>query len=306
MDEKLYLNGITLVLEGPLSGRATSVLDRILRKIDNRENFEIVAVGDEIPVSTKVVVALTSYDNFTFRELTGSSIPIAKARGYRFEGETYPVIPTFSPWLVGKGKMNLIPVCIWDVQRAIEEIGKPAPEFPLEDLTLQPTPADFEEWCAEARSSSFLVHDIETPMSKFRDDDDIDEDPSYTINRFSLARDDFKAITAPWQEPFITMYQQLAAEKMDKVGWNSDSFDDPREAFNGVPMSGRRIDVQWLWHFLQPTLPRSLGHVTTYYDRVPAWKSLSGTDEELYSALDARETAKCFVGAKKALEARRI
>jgi hypothetical protein len=152
-----------------------------------------------------------------------------------------------------------------------------------------------------------LIHDIETPHSRSIDsDEDDEEDPSYQILRFSLARDDFHAITAPFQEPFITMWKAIMAEPMDKVGWNSSSFDDPREVANDIPMAGRRIDVQWLAHALNPTLPRGLGHRTTYYARCPMWKHLGGEDECLYSAMDAWATAHCYAGIRKALEARRV
>lgn len=245
-----------------------------------------------------------------FKTLTGRQIPISKARGYRFETEEGPVVATFHPSFLGRGKMNLIPVVIWDIQTALKERDLPPVQYPLDDLTLYPTPHDFENWLRESIASSWLSHDIETPKSRISEDEDGDvEDESFQITRFSLARDDFKAITAPYQEPFITMLKEfLARYGGDRIGWNSDAFDDPREAANGWPMGGRRVDAQWLWNHLQKTLPRGLGFVSTFYDRTPEWKSLGsdGSDAELYSAMDARQCGKIYVGVKRALMGKRV
>jgi hypothetical protein len=240
-----------------------------------------------------------------------SGLPISKARGYRFEGlDGIPVVPTFHSSYLGRGKMNLIPIVIWDLLRALDERDKPAPAWPVGDLTLYPDPAAFNEWLHRASNSSFLVHDIETAYSREHDEDDEEQDPSYEITRFSLANDRLQAITAPWQEPFITMLKSwLGVTTLPLVGWNSHEFDNPRERAAGWPIDGHRlVDARWLWHYLQPSYPQSLGAVTTFYDRVPEWKSLGsdGDDPELYSAMDARETAVCYLGIMKALGSRRL
>jgi hypothetical protein len=283
-------------------GRVRRVLGRAFSKVD-REQFV-----NEWSFDQKRVRVVT--EPRAFKQLTGSSCPFAKARGYRFETENGPVIATYDLTYMSKGKMHLLPVLVWDLHTAIKERELLPVQWPIDDLTLRPDPWEFEEWCRQAKHSSFLVHDLETPYSKSIDDDSDEEDPSYEILRFSLARDDFKAITAPYSEPYISLVKEIMGEPMPKVGWNSQDFDDPREYANGWPMRGKRIDGQWLWHFLQSTLPRGLGAVTTYYDRVPEWKSIgAGQDSEgaeLYSCMDSRETAKNFVGIKRALEARAI
>lgn len=337
-------NGVALVgmapaaneiLRGePFVGRAGTVLSKILRKVDLRENFAIWNTiqcrgpndaldwegasgaithcgvhrrnyADQFRRS--VTVALGSVPFHTY---VGRSIPISKARGYRFETEEGPVVATYHPSFLGRGKMNLIPVVIWDLNFALAERGRPPVEWPMADLTLYPSPDDFREWCRDAEATDWLAHDIETPKSKLTEDENGDiEDESFQLLRFSLARSDFKAITAPWQEPFITiLFEFLAGLGCPRIGWNSDAFDDPREAANGWPMTGRRIDAQWLWNHLQKTLPRGLGFVSPFYDRTPEWKSLGsdGSDPELYSAMDARQCGKIYVGVKKALEAKRL
>lgn len=304
------MNGVTILLDGPLSGRARVVMNKVLRKVAPYEYFKWATSADEI--ETEVVVAMSDYDGHCLREAGVDKPGILKARGYRFDpfaGRV--VVPTYSPWMVGKGKMNFIPVLIHDILRAMDEVGKPAPTFPYADLTLYPSPTEFREWCDRAQSSSFLAHDIETPFSKKVDEDSDEVDPSYEILRFSLATDQFKAITAPFTDDYANAWRELASTyRGGWVGWNSEHFDDPREASNGVSIDNLRYDAQWLHHFNSPMLPRGLGHVSTYYDRIPCWKHIgAGQDADeaaLYSAVDARQTMVNFLGIKRAMEARQL
>lgn len=299
-------------MEPVFGGRAGSVLSRVIAKVGTREDFHFVTMPDEID-GHGVIIAL---GDDSLRTLTGVTIPIAMARGYRFESDFGPVIPTFHPSYLGRGKMNLIPIMIWDFLRAQKEIGLDPVEFPMSDLELWPEPSEFQRWGTRAlRESRFLVHDIETAYgSRLDDEDEMDleqRDASFRILRFSLADDQCRAITAPFQEPFISMWKVLMGDPvLDKIGWNSNDFDDPREAANGIETRGQRIDAQWLWNFLQKTLPRGLGLVSTFYDRVPEWKSFGSSQlskqAELYSAMDARQTAKNYLGIRKALEARTL
>lgn len=283
-------------------------MNKVLRKVAPHDCFKWATRAEE--VETEVVVAMSDYDGHCLREAGIDKPGILKARGYRFDTAVGTVIPTYSPWLVGKGKMNLIPVLIHDILRAIDEEGQPKPEFPMADLSLYPTPDDFAAWCKRANEREFISHDIETPFSR-KVDDENDMDPSFEILRFSLADNYFRAITCPFIEPFVSIWREFAAHYEGvSVGWNSHEFDDPREHYNGVFIGGRRHDAQWIWHFMSPMLPRGLGHVSTYYDRVPEWKSIGSSQEnenaELYAAMDARQTAVNYAGMKRAMEGRAI
>lgn len=304
---------ITVVVEQTPKGRARTILDWVLRSVEHR----LVVFSDDLPPHNDAILAMQGYPLYgngaveqPFQRLTGSMVPIGKARGYRFESFYGPVIPTFSAELISAGKMNLMPVLMWDIDRALNERGRGAPIYPMGQLTLFPTPSDFEQWCRDAATSEFIVHDIETPFSRRADEDEDEQDPSFTINRFSLGRQDGHAITASYQEPFISVLKDfLGRSGADRVGFNSDEFDDPREAANGWPMGGKRVDVRWLWHSLQPTLPSSLAFVSTLYTRVTEWKSIgstAGTDDELYSAMDAWATVQDYLGVVKALKGRKL
>ncbi len=295
-------NGIRILPENYRTGRASRVFYRACSKVDNPANF--------CPSTSPDYNVTVVWDQAELNRL-GIYVPLRKARGYRFETAEGPVVPTFNFDEVAAGHMNLIPLVIWDLLTARNEIGKPARQFPMEDLELYPGPSQFEAFCKRARESEFICWDLETPFSKKVDEDEGEEDPSFTILRASMALDDFKAITFPWQEPFIGMFKQVMEETSgDKVGWNSEEFDLPRLWHNGISPAGRLVDAMWNWHFLQPTLPRGLGAVATLYDRVPEWKNLGSSQDieqaELYAAMDARQTAKNYVGIREQLRKRRI
>ncbi len=295
-------NGIRILPENYQTGRASRVFYRACSKVDNPAHFATPDSGDY-----KVMVV---WDQTELSRL-GIYVPLRKARGYRFETAEGPVVPTFNFDEVVAGHMNLVPLVIWDLLTARAEINLPAREFPMADLELYPGPNQFEQFCKRARESEFICWDLETPFSKKVDEEEGEEDPSFTILRASMALDDFKATTFPWQEPFIGLFKQVMEEtENDKITWNGEEFDLPRLWHNGLSPRGRLVDAIWLWHFLQPTLPRGLGCVSTLYDRVPEWKSISSSQEaeqaELYAAMDSRQTAKNYVGVREQLRKRRI
>ncbi len=296
-------NGIRILPEGYLGGRASRVFYRACSKVDNPAHFATPDSGDY-----KVTVV---WDQTELNRL-GIYVPLRKARGYRFETAEGPVVPTFNFDEVAAGHMNLVPLVIWDLLTARAEINLPARQFPLSDLELYPGPEQFFEFCRRARESEFICWDLETPFSKKVDEEEGEENPSFTLLRASLGLADFTATTFAWQEPYISLFAKLMQEsKNDKIGWNNIEYDLPRLQHNGITPTGRQVDAQWLWHFLQPTLPRGLGSTTTLYDRaIPEWKSIgssqSSENAELYAAMDARETAKCYVGIREQLRKRRI
>ncbi len=307
-------NQVALVSAAPLSRRAMTALGKALRKVGPPEQFlslNLDDVGDFTPYiqsyNIKVVVALGAE---VFHRLTISTIPIEKARGYRYESDYgCAVMPTYSPEIVSRGKMNLVPVLIWDLRRALAEVSLGPVEFPMDELVLQPGPGDFKLFCAEAMLSPFIAVDLETIDSG--DDDEDSEAVSFTIVRASAAiqcEGKPLAVTWPWQQPFTEMFEKLMAEHRGaKVFWNGQGFDLPRLREVGIVPAGELVDAMWLAHFLVSTLPRSLGHRSTYYTRIPEWKSIGafkGTDDELYSACDAWATAKCYLGICAALAAR--
>ena len=290
-------NGVSLVaLDEPFEGRSKGVMYRILRRVPS--------ISTNSPSVNGGIRVLMGTDQHRY-----NGIPWNKARGYRFEDVNGPVVCTWHPGYVGAGRMHLLPVVIHDVMRAAKELSLDAPIYPLEDLVLYPSPQDFQQWLERAAHGAFMAYDIETAYSRQHEEDDEEQDSSYEITRCSFADDTGNAITVPYRDEYITMIKDfLQCTNIPLVGWNSHEFDNPRVRAAGWKIDGHKlIDARWLWHFLQPTLPQSLGTVTTFYTRIPEWKSIGssrGTEDELYSAIDAWATVQCYIGIKNALEKR--
>ena len=112
----------------PFVGRAGAVLSKILRKVGDREEFAIwntiqcKGPNDALTFSEakeaidycgvhrrqymeryapKIRVAMGAVP---FHNLCQSTTPITKARGYRYETPEGPVIPTYHPSFLGRGK----------------------------------------------------------------------------------------------------------------------------------------------------------------------------------------------------------
>lgn len=255
--------------------------------------------------------------DIAFRTLTGES-GISEKRGYHYHsgyqtagGQSIPVIGTYHPAHLiydrkaakqqakGKVGMSLMQAVLFDI--------KEAPTIPREDPHLIPaiTGDKMEEFKKHAMLSQWLAVDIETPTGIHLSEEDRDiEDPSFTINYCSLAipmssGDDMHTqqrvwgISFPWQEPYIGMTAELLATTMPKLLWNY-MYDVPRLEHNGLPVNGKIIDVQWLWHFMFSDLPKALGKVAPFYLGIPEWKSKKDGDLAYYSAMDSWATGRLY------------
>lgn len=250
-----------------------------------------------------------------FRTLTGES-GITEKRGYHYPTDYgVPVIGTFHPAHLiydrakaktqakGRAGMSLMQSVIFDI--------KLAPNIPRENPALDPacSPVMLQniiKWCRD-NPSAWIANDIETPNSGSLTEEDIDiNDPSYTINYFSCAVPismangpeepggiEVRALSYPWQEPYITLTKELLALPNEKLYWNY-LFDVPRLEHNGCKVNGTIVDVMWLFHWLFSDLKRGLGSAGSYYLGVPEWKSKKDQDLAYYSAMDSWATGRLY------------
>lgn len=227
-----------------------------------------------------------------------------KKRGYVYwdESRQCKIIPLIDPAFVRAGKMNLLQTMIYDLKIAPT---KEIPKIPYENLTLYPSPSILNTWVDSAiKDGEFGVCDIETPYSAGKAEDAETDDDSYTILRVSLAyssNEGVRAITFQFTTEYLPPLQRFLSSGLDIVYWNGD-YDVPRLEFNQCSQKGRLIDAMWLFHFLFPDLPRSLGSAASFYTTLGEWKSLSSTEPELYSCLDSYGTALCYLGIRRHLK----
>lgn len=246
----------------------------------------------------KAILALGAH---ALRALTGSG-EITKVRGCIFETEYGPVIPTYHPAYIGRGKFNLTKVWRVDLRRALYVSRHGIPRYP-KHYTLYPTGMDaehfYEGWVSAGRPP--IAFDIETPHSNSKDDDPlgagaeemdrpIETDPSYNILEIGFSYSPYEAICFPWAEPFIGVAKRILAEAPTTYQWNGYAFDIPRLEANGALIGGDSVDLMLLWHFLEPGLPMGLKPTAAMYffDTPAGWanKTLAKDDPKLYSCLD--------------------
>lgn len=251
--------------------------------------------------------AILALGNTSLRRLTGQW-GIEQLRGYIFETKYGPVIPTYHPSYIQRGKWNLARIVQLDLLRAIEVAREGSKKF-LHDKAYVLSPswqqvhAFVEEWRAAGRPP--IAFDIETPHSGEAAENEemtFEDDPSYTILMVSLAYEPYKAISIPWSEPFIDLLRQVFAEAPLSLVWNA-KFDVPRLVANGVHFGGEIVDVMLAWHWLEPSLPMGLKWVATFFcPDMHAWKLDMGKNFQWYNAADSDVLLRVFRGVQQKLE----
>lgn len=234
--------------------------------------------------------------------------PVEQLRGYIFSTANGPVIGTYAPEYIKKGKWNLARVAQLDILKALEVARDGAKKFLVEkSYVLSPTYSEALSfvmgWRAAGRPP--IGFDIETPYA-----DDaaaaegmtFEDDASYTILMCSLSFEPFKAISIPWQEPFISLIKEVFEEASTSLVWNA-KFDVPRLLASGVHFNGGIIDVMLAWHYLEPALPMGLKYVATFFcPDMGAWKLDMHRNFQWYNAADSDVLLRVYTGVEKQLE----
>lgn len=239
---------------------------------------------------------------------------IDRLRGYVFKSEWgTPVIGTYHPSYLIRGKIHLARVCQFDILKAIQVARHGIPER-LYKYTLRPTPEDAYRYLEDYRKALLgnpgvvLAFDIETPWGTVGEKDEdiwdaqIEDDESYRILRISFSFAEHTAITMPWMEPFISVARALLSSSGPKTVWNG-NFDVPRLTANDAPVEGEIIDAMHAWKCLEPALPMGLKFVATVLcPDVEAWRLKSTSDPEYYSAADSDILLRCHNKIRAKLE----
>ena len=253
----------------------------------------LVALGN-IPLKT-----LTNYG-------VGKKRTISFLRGYPVPSKDYPdvwILPTFHPSFLlprrdakgGAGGMKLLGALIYDLKRAVEFAEKGLPERQPTRFLQDPTREEFLQFQRDYDPSKHILsYDIETPESSKLDEEEVEKKgTSFNIVRISFCFDAKRgyAASVPWQEPYISIIKMMLGSKGPKRSWNGSGFDDLRLEASQAAIHGRRYDIMWMWHFLQPTLPRALGFVAPFYNwTLGPWKHEGVENPAYYSCCDALAT----------------
>lgn len=280
--------------------------------------YERIAIAHCSPylketIALKKPRAIVAMGNQALRWLTGEW-GIDDLRGYVFQTPYGPVIGTYHPAYIMRGKFPYVKVFQQDILKAlyVAKYGVPSAD---KDYSIHPTPNDAWAFVERYKAAGcpLLSFDIETPYSKgIKDDKDsgssttdrfVEDDPSYRlILRISFAFEPFKAISMPWVRPYTEVTKALLESGGDKLVWNK-HFDVPRLRAQGVRFGGRIIDGMDAFHFLEPSLPMGLKYAATFFcPDMHAWKLDSREKPEWYNAADSDVALRVFLGTKRNLE----
>lgn len=313
---------------------AGKLLDRMLsRRTDpetskplSREDFQILSLPkpallpypEEViePYATQIIKtleagkpgAIIACGDQAFRWFTGEW-GVTKLRGYIFETRRGPVIGTYHPEYIRRGKFPYTKPFQQDLLKGLYVVRHGVPKA-TKHYDLRPSPEAVAGFWNRYQTAGFplLSWDIETPYSKGQKDekDDalvtekfLEDDPSYRIIlRISFSYEPFRAITMPWTRPYTDYIKLLLESKGDKLVWNK-HFDVPRVGAHGVRTAGRIYDGMDAFHFLEPSLPMGLKSAATYYcPDMHAWKLDSRDQPEWYNAADSDVALRCFLGIR--------
>lgn len=116
------------------------------------------------------------------------------------------------------------------------------------------------------------------------------------ITMVGLCAESTKALSVPAKGAYLTELKRIFRGATAVVGHNSIQFDLPRLRVIGVypPVECVVWDTMLMQHLLQPDLPHGLDFLGSFFTNKPAWKHLSGDDEELYNCRDTDVTWQCY------------
>jgi uracil-DNA glycosylase family 4 len=232
---------------------------------------------------------------------------IEQLRGYVFPTSFGPVIPTYHPSYIMRGKWNLARVVQLDILKAIEVARKGAASLHVEKAyELSPSYEEVRRFFLRWREAGAppLAFDIETPRAdeaSENEDMTFSDDPSFTILMISFSWEPLKAISIPWIEPFISLVKHTFMVDADFLVWNA-AFDVPRLMHNGVHFGGRVVDAMLAWHWLEPALPMGLKYVATFFcPDMSAWKLEMHKNFQWYNAADSDVLLRVYQEVKRRL-----
>lgn len=270
----------------------------------------------------KVLLALGDIAMRTLTGHTGKKQGISLLRGFILHSQKYdlPVIATWHPsYLIGRadeqvekgsggggGKKHLGTVAR-DIALAlrIAEKGLPPP-----DQTEYVTNPSVEQ--ARAYFTEVLAHpewvistDIENPKTQAEDEQELKYE-SAPIIQIQFSHRTGWGIAFPWVDPYIGIAKQILATANIKVGHNIWQYDIPVLREHNVPVNGQVHDTQWLWHSLQPDLPRGLQFMTSFYaPNMRPWKHTAANLAE-YGCADVDAPLRCLPNLLKDLDGRGV
>jgi uracil-DNA glycosylase family 4 len=223
-----------------------------------------------------------------------------------------PVIPTFHPAFIRRGKASLQGVFARNLQRVVNvAAGKDrAWEWDLEEARshgrlnyrLHPSLDEARAFCDRITSNSGLVvsYDLETFESASLDEDARDGFVDTRIRLIQFSVGSGEGIAFPWEGNYRYIAQSILSSPNVKCGHNLWLFDNKvlaaagaREGLDLRPR-GPIHDTLAMFHHWQPDLPAHLQFASQFVSFPFPWKHLAATDLEFYGCVDVDATLRLY------------
>ncbi len=253
------------------------------------------------------ILALGGVSLESLTGMKGRKRNISSLRGYVLWCENYglPMVATYHPSFIARGKKNLLGVFYADLLKATRLAEGKLVEG--KDYYLNPQ-RDYQTdyiLCANvqdiAKEYDYLsanpnipiAFDIETADSVNEESEDDIENNSTVVTQFQLSHGEGHALVIDakdsglTQSEFFWVIQRFMTLPNIKLGHNAWRFDCPVLASYGVKFTEPVYDTMTLAHHIEPDLPAGLQFVASLYNWRFPWKHLAGENLAWYGAVDA-------------------
>lgn len=233
--------------------------------------------------------------------LVGKKRNISSLRGYVLWADRYnlPIIATYHPAFISRGKKNLLGIVYSDMLKAIK-LAKgelvhgqdyylnPIRDYPNQ-YNLSPSRGDIAElhtWFTD-RPGNAIGFDIETEESaELAGEDDIETFTTrITQVQVSKAKGHALVMTNDYKG-FMQDVQSYLDLPNVKLSWNGWRFDQIVLSANGVRITEPHYDVMTMFHHWNPDIPAGLQYAAGLFGFPFPWKHLAGESLAFYGACD--------------------
>jgi uracil-DNA glycosylase family 4 len=276
----------------------------------------------------KAIWALGAIPTRYLTGLSGKKRGISYLRGYVLPSLDYrrddgpiPIVPSFHPSYIRRGKQSLINVMMADLRKVVAIATDKFNNyclFPDDDAArfvtyiTQPNLDDARSYYLRCKENqgAIISFDIETDESKFKDEDE-DEEIETEIQAGAITQIQFSvAAREAIAFPFAGEFKRIAADILSlpnvKAGHNAWRFDLPILRREHIKVAGLVHDTRWMWHHLQPDLPAHLQFCGSFYGMPFPWKHLADFDEPFYGCADADVLSRMMAQLPQQLESKGI
>jgi uracil-DNA glycosylase family 4 len=224
------------------------------------------------------------------------------------DGTPIPVIPTFHPAFLRRGKASYQGVFARILQRAMNiSAGKDrewmwgvVPEDRSTHGTLRyntrPSLDEARAYLSMLRQNgdATVSYDIETTESASLDEDAREGFADTSIRLIQFATVGGWTIALPWESGYREIATEILGLPNTKCGHNVWLFDNKVLRANGVEVAGTIHDTLQMFHHWQPDLPAHLQFCAQFVQFPFPWKHLAGTDLAFYGCCDVDATLRLY------------